>query len=82
MTTDQIYVRLTQIFHDLFDDSSIALDTGTTAADVDGWDSFAHINLLLMIENEFGIKFNTADMDNMLSVGDLVSYIQTHLKPV
>ena len=40
MTTDEIYVRLTELFHELFSDDSIVLTPATTADDIDGWDSF------------------------------------------
>lgn len=75
MTNDQLYKQLTDIFHNLFDDNSIVLSSTTTAADVPGWDSFAHINLMLTVESEFGVKFRASDLEQMHSVGDIVGFI-------
>jgi len=36
-----------------------------TAADVDGWDSLAHINLIIAVERKLGIKFATAEISRM-----------------
>jgi acyl carrier protein len=80
LTTEQIYSQLTEIFHDLFDDDSIVLTRETTAADIDGWDSFNHVNLLLAIEVKLGIKFRTAETESLYNVGHLVQVIQTKLE--
>ncbi len=45
MEQTAIYAKLTDIFHDLFDDDSIVVTPELTAKDVDGWDSLAHIRL-------------------------------------
>jgi acyl carrier protein len=40
---------LTKIFREVFDDEDIALSREMTADDVDGWDSFSHVNLIVTI---------------------------------
>ncbi len=79
MTSEQIYTQLTAIFHDLFDDESIVLTPETTAADVPGWDSFNHINLIVATEARFGIKFNTAEIESLSNVGHFVQVIQSKM---
>jgi acyl carrier protein len=80
LTNEQIYSQLTEIFHDQFDDDSIVLTRETTAADIDGWDSFNHVNLLIAIEVKCGIKFRTAETESLYNVGHLVQMIQTKLE--
>jgi len=46
-----------------------------TARDVDGWDSLAHVRLLLTIERKFQIKFSAPEVGGLRSVGDLVSLV-------
>ena len=75
MTSDQVYTRLSSIFRNLFDDETVVLTPETTAADIAGWDSMAHINLLLTIQSEFGVSFKAADIEQMHSVKDLVDFI-------
>jgi len=47
ISTEQIYQRLTEIFHEIFDDQSIVPTPEMTADDVPEWDSLNHINLIL-----------------------------------
>ena len=79
MQQQDIYAQLTTIFHDLFDDDSIVLNPGLTAAEVPEWDSFNHINLIVAIESRFGIKFQTAELESMHTVGHLADLIQSKL---
>ena len=79
MQQQDIYTALTTIFHDLFDDDTIVLNPGLTAADVPEWDSFNHINLIVAIEARFGIKFQTAELESMQTVGHLADLIQSKL---
>lgn len=80
MQTEEIYARLTAIFKDLFDDPSIVLGPQTTAADIEEWDSFNHINLIISIESEFGLNFQTAELESMHNVGALVDRIDRKLR--
>src|SRR5690349_7176797 len=49
--------RLQDIFRDVFNDPALAVNDRTTAADVEGWDSLAHINLVIAIERALSIRF-------------------------
>jgi len=75
MDEPQIYGRLTEIFHEVFDEDSIKVTPQLSAKDVDGWDSLTHIRLLLTIEKAFQIKFSTSEIGKLQSVGDLVALI-------
>jgi acyl carrier protein len=79
MQTEEIYAQLTTIFHDLFDDDTLVLTPGLTAAEVPEWDSFNHINLIVAVETRFKIKFQTAELEQLHTVGHLVDLIQTKL---
>ena len=79
MQVQEIYGQLTEIFHDLFDDDAIVLTPRLTAADIPDWDSFNHINLIVAIESGFRVKFQTAELESMQTVGSLVGLIRTKL---
>ena len=79
MQLPEIYAQLTPIFHDIFDDDTLVLTPELTAAEVPEWDSFNHINLIVAIEQRFKIKFQTAELEQLHSVGHLVSLIETKL---
>jgi acyl carrier protein len=72
----QIYERLTQLFQDIFDNDSISVTPELSAKDVDGWDSVAHIRLMLTVEKAFRIKFSTSEIGNLKNMGDLVTLIK------
>jgi acyl carrier protein len=79
MDEAQIYARLSEIFESVFDDDSIQLTPALTAKDVDGWDSLAHIRLMLTVERSFKVKFSTTEIGGLENVGGLVALIQTKL---
>jgi acyl carrier protein len=71
-----IYPRLTEVFHDVFDDDSIDVTPGLSAKDVDGWDSLTHIRLILTVEKTFQVKFSTSEIGKLENVADLVALIR------
>ena len=79
MRQQEIYAQLTSIFHDLFDDDTLVVTPGLTAADVPEWDSFNHINLIVAVEARFKIKFQTAELEQLHTVGHLVELIAAKL---
>lgn len=79
MNDDAVWRVLSDVFRKLFD-TEVALSRSTTAADVEGWDSLAHIQLLLMLERQLGIRFNTGEMAAMKNVGDMVDIIGRRLQ--
>lgn len=79
MTENEIYKRLNNVFRDVFDDDSIIVGTGTTASDIEDWDSLEHINLIVAVEQEFGIKFTMHEVTSMNNVGNMVDIIISRL---
>lgn len=76
MDEPQIYARLAEVFRDVFDEDSIELTPQLTAKDVDGWDSLAHIRLILTVEKAFKVKFSTSEIGKLENVGELVKLIK------
>ena len=68
--------RLNTVFCEVFDDSELRISPQMTASDVDGWDSLSHINLILAVESEFGIRFSQKELLSLKYVGDLVNSIE------
>ena len=76
-TEADIYSALTEIFHDVFMRTDIALSPELTAKGVQGWDSFKQIEIIMASEEKWGIKFNTRELDALRCVGDLATMIKT-----
>ena len=68
--------RLTKVFHQVFGDETIVLRPEMTADDVEGWDSFSHINLIIAVELAFGIEFTQREVLAFDNVGALIKCIQ------
>jgi acyl carrier protein len=66
---------LGDFFREFFDDEKIVLRPDMMARDVDGWDSLAHVRLLLTIERKFKIKFSASEVGSLQTIGDLVGLI-------
>jgi acyl carrier protein len=79
MDEPQIYARLVEVFERVFDDDSIAVTPELSAKDVDGWDSLAHIRLILTVEKAFKIKFSTSEIGKLENVDDLVKLIKARV---
>ena len=79
MQQQEIYAQLTTIFHMVFDDDNLTLTPELTAASVPEWDSFNHINLIVAVETRFKIKFQTAELEAMNTVGHLADLIARKL---
>ena len=79
MTESEILQKLTVVLRDVFDLPDLVLKNSTTAQDIDEWDSVNHIMLLVETERQFKVKFQTAEVEEMKNVGDLVSMIRVKL---
>lgn len=75
MTREEAYERLNKVFRDVFDDESIELYDETTSDDIEDWDSFEHINLVVAVEDEFSFKIPMGKVITMKNVGEMVDII-------
>ena len=70
-----IYEALTEIFNDVFLRDDMRLKPELSAADVPGWDSFKQIEIMIAVEERFGFKLTTREIDGLKNVGDLAAAI-------
>lgn len=76
MTEQEIYSDLTEIFHEVFADETIKLLPSLTANDVEGWDSFKQVEILMAVQERFGFRLRSREIDGLKCVGDLVDAIK------
>lgn len=79
MNSDQIYSALTEIFNDVFFLDDITLRPEMTAKDIEGWDSYKQIEILVASEERFGIKFTSLEVNDFRCLGDLAALIQAKI---
>jgi acyl carrier protein len=77
MTEVNTFERLRKLVHSCFPDASVQVNEKTVADDVPGWDSAAHVDLIMSIEDEFGIQFNNSEIaafDNLGELGEMIDH--------
>ena len=72
---NEIIIKLTEVFCDVFDDESICITRETTADDIEDWDSLQHITLINAVESEFKMRFTMKQVASMQNVGDMIDII-------
>jgi len=80
MSESDFYPALTEIFREVFM-RDVALRPELTARDVPGWDSFKQIEIIVALEERYGIKFHTRELDSLGNVGDLAKVLAQKTKP-
>lgn len=64
-----------EILREVLDDDEIVLSRETSAADVEGWDSLAHVSLITKVESRFGVRFRVSEVAELRNVGELLDLI-------
>ena len=75
MTREEVFETVNGIFRDVFEDDTIVVTDETTAADIEDWDSYEHINLINAIEKAFSMKFTMGQVVSMKNVGEMVDIL-------
>jgi acyl carrier protein len=64
--------KVMQVVVNIFQVSPDKISIKTTSDDVEKWDSLNHINMILALEQEFGIRYDQEQVVSMLSVGEII----------
>jgi len=67
-----IQEKVIQVLINIFQVSPDKISTETTSDNVENWDSMNHINMILALEQEFGISYDEEQAVSMLSVGEII----------
>jgi acyl carrier protein len=72
--------KVISILREVLGQPELMITEAMTASDVEGWDSFAHINLIMGLEDSYKIQFSTDEIGRMGKVADLISLLQGKLQ--
>lgn len=75
MHSSDIIQDLQPIFSDVLDLPDLRLTAESNASNVEGWDSLAHISLVVAIEKRYKIKFALAELGTLKNVGEMADLI-------
>lgn len=70
---------LNSVFRRIFENEGLEISDGMVAQDVPEWDSLAHINLIVEIEEEFNLKFTVDDIAGLKNVREMIVLIERKL---
>ncbi len=70
-------LRIQNVFREVLEDEDFVLDRTLKREDLEAWDSLTHIQLVLSLEKEFGVKFTTQQITKMQSVEDIISFLKS-----
>ncbi|MDD5462116.1 MAG: acyl carrier protein [Methylococcales bacterium] len=77
---NEILDRLQPIFREVLENNDLVITTSSSAKNVEGWDSLAHINLVSVIEQEFKIRFALGELETLNNVGDMIELMKKKMK--
>lgn len=63
--------RLQTLFRDVFDDDTLVIDDNTSQSNLEAWDSFHQVKLVISTEEEFGVKLSIDEAIGLVSVAKL-----------
>jgi len=79
MTRNELLEAVAEILRDIFDDDTLEVTESTCSDDVEDWDSLEQINILVAIQDRFGIQFSLDDVSDLKDVGDTLDLIESKL---
>lgn len=71
------FEKITAILAEQLDADKDAMTMDTKIADDLGADSLDLVDLLMSVEDEFGIEIPDEDVENISTIGDIVDYIDS-----
>ena len=76
---DSILDQLQPIFRDVLDNPKVEITESSSARNVEGWDSLAHISIVSAIEQQFRIRFALGELEKLNDVGEMIALMRKKL---
>jgi acyl carrier protein len=72
---EQVLNRVREIASDVLQVDGDAITPDSSPENVASWDSVQHLNLVLALEDEYGLQFLPEEMDQMKTVGEIAQLV-------
>ena len=82
MNKENIFESVQNIFREVFDEEDLIIANETNSEDIEEWDSLNHINLVISIEKQFGIRFMTGELQLLKDVGEMIDLLDTKINRI
>lgn len=74
----EILREIEPLVRDIFDEYEGPVTGETSAADIEQWDSLANVQFIVLLEQTFGMRFSTSQIENAANLGELARMISAH----
>jgi acyl carrier protein len=71
--------KISEILADIIDADELELTEQDSPQTIEDWDSLAHFQMVMEIQNEFSIKFGAAEIQKWKNVADIINSIESKL---
>jgi len=75
-----VFDQIRAMAADLFGVPAASIDTSSSPQTIENWDSIQHLNLVLAIEERFGVQLSPEEIEQMKSVGETVKLVESRLQ--
>jgi len=72
---DSVLSGIQTVCREVFENPTLVVTPQTTAEDVPNWDSLNHLNIVAVVEQRFGVRFRTSEVESLRNVGDFVAMV-------
>ena len=80
MSSEEVFEKIKNIIVEQLQVSDTAITEESSFIDDLGADSLDLVELIMALEEEFGIEIPDADAEKVVTVGDVVNYIKENVK--
>jgi acyl carrier protein len=78
--TSPIVDQVRQIAADIFGASLTDINAASSPKTIAAWDSTAHLNLILAIEEQFEVQLSPEEIEQMHTIGEVVAILEKKLQ--
>lgn len=75
MNRAELLPKLLEIARDVTDEDDLQFDAQTPFEAIEEWDSLNHVHMVVRMEKEFGVRFDTARLQGIVKVQDLLDIV-------
>ncbi|MFZ1919704.1 MAG: acyl carrier protein [Terriglobales bacterium] len=77
-----VFDQIRSMASDLFGVPAERITATSSPETLENWDSVQHLNLVLALEEKFGLQLSPEEVEQMKSIGDTAKIIETKLQSV
>jgi acyl carrier protein len=74
-----VYEQVRTLAADILQVAPEQITEASTPERIESWDSVQHLNLVLALETQFNVEFEPEEIEQMKSIGNIASLVETKL---